>query len=31
VVLFIGLGMLVDRLKKRKQLTAGDTNIIDAL
>ena len=31
VVLFIGIGMLLDRLKKRKYLTAGDDNIIDAL
>lgn len=31
VVLFIGIGMLVDRLKHRKQLPKGDDNIIDAL
>ncbi len=31
VVLFIGIGMLVDRLKHRKFLPKGDDNIIDAL
>ena len=31
VVLFIGVGMLVDRLKHRKRLSGGDRNIIDAL
>lgn len=31
VVLFIGAGMLVDRLKNRKYLPKGDDNIIDAL
>ena len=31
VVLFIGIGMLVDRLKHRKFLSKGDGNIIDAL
>ena len=31
VVLFIGIGMLVDRLKRRKFLEKGDDNIIDAL
>ena len=31
VVLFIGAGMLVDRLKHRKYLEKGDDNIIDAL
>lgn len=31
VVLFIGIGMLVDRLKHRKRLPKGDDNIIDAL
>jgi len=31
VVLFIGIGMLTDRLKSRKRLTKGDDNIIDAL
>lgn len=31
VVLFIGIGMLVDRLKHRKYLPKGDDNIIDAL
>ena len=31
VVLFIGIGMLVDRLKHRKFLDKGDGNIIDAL
>lgn len=31
VVLFIGIGMLVDRLKHRKLLSKGDDNIIDAL
>ena len=31
VVLFIGVGMLVDRLKQRKRLSGGDSNIIDAL
>lgn len=31
VVLFIGIGMLADRLKHRKQLPKGDDNIIDAL
>ena len=31
VVLFIGIGMLVDRLKHRKYLDKGDSNIIDAL
>ena len=31
VVLLIGIGMLVDRLKQRKRLSGGDSNIIDAL
>ncbi len=31
VVLFIGIGMLADRLKHRKYLPKGDDNIIDAL
>ena len=31
VVLFIGIGMLLDRLKARKRLSKGDDNIIDAL
>ena len=31
VVLLIGVGMLVDRLKHRKYLDKGDGNIIDAL
>ena len=31
VVLFIGIGMLVDRLKHQKKLPKGDDNIIDAL
>lgn len=31
VVLFIGIGMLVDRLKHRNYLPKGDDNIIDAL
>ena len=31
LVLFIGIGMLTDRLKSRKRLTKGDDNIIDAL
>lgn len=31
VVLFIGIGMLADRLKHRKKLPRGDDNIIDAL
>jgi len=31
VVLFIGIGMLADRLKHQKRLTKGDDNIIDAL
>lgn len=31
VVLFIGIGMLLDRLKNQKRLTKGDDNIIDAL
>lgn len=31
VVLFIGIGMLLDRLKSRKRLSKGDDNIIDAL
>ena len=31
VVLFIGIGMLADRLKQRKRLSGGDSNIIDAL
>ena len=31
VVLFIGIGMLLDRLKRRKYLEKGDGNIIDAL
>ena len=31
VVLFIGIGMLLDRLKHRKRLPKGDGNIIDAL
>lgn len=31
VVLCIGIGMLVDRLKSQKRLTGGDSNIIDAL
>lgn len=31
VVLFIGVGMLVDRLKQRKRLSGGDSSIIDAL
>ena len=31
VVLFIGIGMLLDRLKHRKKLSGGDDNIIDAL
>jgi uncharacterized membrane protein HdeD (DUF308 family) len=31
VVLFIGIGMLLDRLKQRKRLSGGDSNIIDAL
>ena len=31
VVLFIGIGMLVDRLKHRDLLDKGDSNIIDAL
>ena len=31
VVLLIGIGMLVDRLKQRKRLSGGDRNIIDAL
>ena len=31
VVLFIGIGMLLDRLKHRDLLDKGDSNIIDAL
>ena len=31
VVLFIGIGMLADRLKQRKRISGGDSNIIDAL
>lgn len=31
VVLFIGIGMLVDRIRNRKYLDKGDDNIIDAL
>lgn len=31
VVLFIGIGMLADRLKNRKYLDKGDNDIIDAL
>ena len=31
VVLFIGIGMLADRLKHRRYLPEGDDNIIDAL
>ena len=31
VVLFIGIGMLIDRLKNQKRLHKGDDNIIDAL
>ena len=31
VVLFIGIGMLADRLKNQKYLNKGDDNIIDAL
>lgn len=31
VVLFIGVGMLLDRLKQRKYLDSGNDNIIDAL
>ena len=31
VVLIIGIGMLVDRLKNQKYLNKGDDNIIDAL
>lgn len=31
VVLLIGIGMLMDRLKHRKYLEKGDSNIIDAL
>ena len=31
VVLFIGIGMLADRLKHRRYLHGGDNNIIDAL
>ena len=31
VVLFIGIGMLADRLKNQKRLHKGDDNIIDAL
>lgn len=31
VVLIIGIVMLLDRLKGRKQLNSGDSNIIDAL
>jgi hypothetical protein len=31
VVLFIGIGMLVDRLKNQRKLDRGDSNIIDAL
>lgn len=31
VVLFIGIGILLDRLKNRKYLNKGDDNIIDAL
>ena len=31
VVLFIGIGMLLDRLKHQKYLNKGDDNIIDAL
>ena len=31
VVLFIGIGMLCDRLKQRRYLDKGDDNIIDAL
>ena len=31
VMLFIGIGMLVDRLKQQKRLSGGDDNIIDAL
>ena len=31
VVLFIGIGMLVDRLKNQKRISGGDSNIIDAL
>jgi len=31
VVLFIGIGMLVDRLRNQKYLPKGDDNIIDAL
>lgn len=31
VVLFIGIGMLLDRIRNRKYLPKGDDNIIDAL
>ena len=31
VVLLIGIGMLVDRLKNQKRISGGDSNIIDAL
>jgi len=31
LVLMLGIGMLADRLKHRKYLTKGDSNIIDAL
>ena len=31
VVLLIGIGMLADRLKQRKRISGGDSNIIDAL
>lgn len=31
VVLFIGIGMLVDRLKHQNRIDKGDSNIIDAL
>lgn len=31
VMLLIGIGMLVDRLKQQKKLPKGDNNIIDAL
>lgn len=31
VALFVGIGMLVDRLKHQKKLSKGDDNIVDAL
>ena len=31
VVLFIGIGMLADRLKQYRRISGGDSNIIDAL